>query len=113
MSNVFTVIGHGIEVAAKDVAHAVVDVIEFLPKATAVLASAIKDQPEVKSAVIDLVKQAATVIADLGADAASKGFDLASDEKTLADAEVFFAYFQTTFIPLVEKLYSEVAADLK
>lgn len=119
MSNIFSDIGHGVEVAGKDVAKgavevgkAVADVFEFLPKAEAVIASAIKEQPEVKTAVLDLVKQATTVIGDLATDAADKGINLTSDAKTLADAESFFAYFKSTFIPLVEQLYGEIKSDL-
>jgi hypothetical protein len=45
--------------------------------------------------------------------AAGKGIDLAADARALADAEAFFGYFKSIFVPLVEKVYSEVAADIK
>jgi hypothetical protein len=113
MSNVFDKIGHGIKVGAEDVAKGVVDVVEWTPKAIAVLATAIKDRPEVKSAVLALVKQATAVIADVGVDVAGKGINLAADTKTLADAEAFFVYFRGTFIPLIEQVYTQVAADVQ
>jgi hypothetical protein len=113
MSNPIESIGHGLKVAAEDVAHAVELPITFLIKAEKVIASAIKDRPAIKEAVLDLVKQAESVVADAGIAAASKGIDLASDAKALADAEAFFEYFKSTFIPLVEQVYKEVAADIQ
>jgi hypothetical protein len=120
MSNVFTDIGHGIKVGAEDVAHAAVDtgkvivkVVEFLPKVEAVIASAIKDQPEVKSAILDLVKQATAVIGDVATDAADKGINLAADAELLADAEQFFSYFKSEFIPMVESVYAEIKTDVQ
>ena len=112
MSNVFQEIGHGIKVAAVDTEHAIVKVVEFLPKAAAVIATAIKDQPEVKAALTNLVEQASTVIGDVGTDVASKGVNLVEDAKTLADAEAFFSWFKTSFIPIVEQVYSTLKADV-
>ncbi|MCU1247073.1 MAG: hypothetical protein JWQ49_102 [Edaphobacter sp.] len=112
MSNPLRTIGHGLKVAAEDVIKAVEYPVEFLVKAEKVIASAIHDQPEIKAAILSLVKQAQTVIADTVGAVAGKGLDLAADAKALADAEAFFEYFKSTFIPLVEKVYTEVAADL-
>jgi hypothetical protein len=36
---------------------------------------------------------------------------LRADEKTLNDAEAFFNWFKSTFIPTVEKVYGDVVAD--
>jgi hypothetical protein len=107
------VVGHDIKIAAVDTEHAIVKTVEFLPKAEKLIASAIKDQPEVKSAVLDLVTQATAVIGDVTIDVADKGINLAADAKTLADAEAFFTYFKNTFIPLVESIYSEVKTDVQ
>lgn len=112
MSNPLTAVGHAVKTAAVDITTGVVDVFEFLPKAERVFASAIKDQPEVKSAILQLVQRAETVVADTGTAAADQGVNLAADAKTLADAEAFFAWFRNTFIPLVEQIYSEVKQDL-
>lgn len=121
MDNVFEEISHGVKVGAVDVAkgvekgveYAIVHPIEFCIKAEKIIASAIKDQPEVKAAVLDLVKQATGVIGDVAEDVAEKGINLQDDAKTLADAEAFFTYFKDNFIPLVEKLYAEVKADIQ
>lgn len=113
MSNVFEEVGHGLEVAGEAVVHGVEYPIKFLVAAEKVLADAIKDQPEVKSAVIDLVQKAESVIGDVTVAAAEKGVDLASDAKALADAEVFFTWFKTDFMPLVAKLYGELKDDVQ
>jgi hypothetical protein len=119
MGNVFQEIGHGVKVGAEDVGKgvekgvefAIVHPIEFLVRAQVVLADAIKDSPEVKSAVLDLVKQATTVIGDTATDIATKGINLSDDQKTLSDAEAFFTYFKNTFIPLVEQVYKSISSD--
>jgi hypothetical protein len=90
------------------VAHVAVEVVEFLPKAEKVIASAIKDQPAVRAAVLTLVEKAGSVIGDVTVATADKGINLAADAKTLADAESFFTWFKTNFIPVIEQLYSEV-----
>lgn len=113
MSNVFEEVGHGIKVAAVDTEHVIVDAVEFLPKAEKVIASAIKAQPAIKTAVLELVKQASGVIGDTATAAAAKGINLTEDAKALADAESFFTYFKSTFIPLVESVYHEIAADVQ
>jgi flagellar hook assembly protein FlgD len=112
MSNPLEAIGHGVKVAAEDVVKGVADAIEFLPKAEKVIATAIKDDPQVKTAVLELVKQAEAVIGDTASAAADKGINLADDAKALADAEAFFTWFKTSFVPLVEQIYAEVKTDL-
>lgn len=112
MSNVLTDVGHDVKVAAVDAVHGVVKVVDFLPHAISVLGTAIKDQPEIKQAVIDLVKQAGLVIGDLSM-LQSKGINLIADTKTLTDAESFFGYFKNEFIPVVEKAFKELAADVQ
>ena len=106
MSNVIETIG-------KDIVKGIEFPFIYTAKAVKVLDSAITDSPEIKAAIIELIKQVEGVIGDVSLDVASKGFDLASDAKTLADAEAFFGYFKSTFCPLVAKVYSEVSADLK
>jgi hypothetical protein len=111
--NSIEAVGHDIKVAAEDVAKGVAYPLQFLVKAESVIASAIKDQPAVRTAVLDLINKAQVVIADGVGAAADKGMDLASDAKTLADAESFFSYFNSAFIPLVEQIYAEVKTDVR
>jgi hypothetical protein len=112
MSNPLEAIGHGLKVPAVDTEHVVVDVVEFLPKAASVIASAIKDEPTVKQAVVDLVSNASAVLTSGTLAVTDKGVDLVADAAVLAAAEKFFGYFKTEFIPTVEKLYAEVKADV-
>jgi hypothetical protein len=111
-TNVITEVGHGIKTAAVDTAHAVVKVATALPRAAAVLATALKDEPQVKTAVLALIAQGAKIGADGAIDVADKGTNLVEDAATVADCEAFVNYFKQTFIPTVAALYSEVKADL-
>ncbi len=119
MGNPLEAVGHEIAAGAKEVAHVTVEtgkvifkVAEFLPRAERVLAAAIENEPVIKEQVLNLVKQAAVVIADLGGDVAAKGVDLSADFKTMHDAGQFFQFFKTTFIPAVESIYHEVEKDV-
>lgn len=113
MSNVITDIGHDVKVAAVDTAKVVVKTVDFLPHAAAaVLATALKDEPQLKATVLALIEAGSKVIADGTIAVASKGTNLLEDAATVSDAESFFAYFNSTFIPAVASLYHEVRADL-
>jgi hypothetical protein len=120
MDNPLKAIGHGIETGVKDVGKAVVkgvDVaivqpIEFAVKAEKVISTAVKDQPVVRDAVTALVKQATTVIDDFKADVNDGLFNLRQDEKTIQDAEAFFNWFKSTFIPQIEKVYGDLSAEV-
>jgi len=120
MGNPLEAIGHGIVTGAKDVGKvvvkgvdvAIVQPIEFAVKAEKVISTAIKDQPVVRDAVMAMVKQASTVIDDFKTDVAEGFINLRADEKTLQDAEAFFNWFKSTFIPQMEKVYGDLSADV-
>ena len=120
MGNPLEVIGHGIETGAKDVGKAVVkgvDVaivqpIQFAVKAEKVISTAIKDQPLVRDAVVAMVKQATTVIDDFKTDVSDGFINLSADQQTLKDAEAFFNWFKTAFIPQIEQVYGDISADV-
>jgi hypothetical protein len=120
MGNPFEAIGHGIKVGVEDAGKAVVkgvDVaivkpIEFTVKAEKVISTAIKDQPIVRDAVVALVKQATTVIDDFKTDVGDDFINLKADEQTLKDAEAFFNWFKSTFIPQMEQVYGDIASDV-
>lgn len=120
MTNPLEAIGHGIKTGAVDVGKAVakgVDVaivqpIEFVVKAEKVISTAIKDQPVVRDAVTALVSQATTVIDDFKTDVGEGFINLSADEKTLKDAEAFFNWFKTTFIPQIEQVYGDIASQV-
>ena|SRR5579863_9509430 len=120
MGNPFDAIGHGIKTGAEDVGKAVVkgvDVaivqpIEFAVKAEKVISTAIKDQPIVHDAVVALVNQANTVINDFKTDVSDGLINLTADEQTLKDAEAFFNWFKSTFIPQIEQVYGQIASEV-
>jgi hypothetical protein len=120
MGNPLETLGHDIKVGAvdigKDVAKgvdvAIVQPIEFVVKAEKVISTAVKDQPIVRDAVMALVKQATTVIDDFKTDVSDGLINLSADEQTLKDAEAFFNWFKSTFIPTIEKVYGDVSADV-
>lgn len=119
MGNPLDAIGHGIKEGAEDVGKAVVkgvDVaivqpIEFAVKAEKVISTAIKDQPIVRDAVVALVKQANTVIDDFNTDVSDTFIDLRADEQTLKDANAFFNWFKSSFIPTMEQVYGDISSD--
>jgi hypothetical protein len=88
------------------------EAITWTEKAASVLATAIKDQPALKTALTTLVTKAEAIGADAVTDAAGKGLDLASDAKTLADVEALFAWIMSTLVPLIESVYAEVETDV-
>ncbi len=101
-----------LKTAAEDVAKVVVYPFTHTAHFIAVLGTAMKDEPAVRTAIEGLVQAAEVVIADGGADVASKGLNLVSDVKTIADAQAFFKYFAGSFLPLVEAAYKELQANV-
>lgn len=113
MGNEFTKIagdvGHGIEVAVKDV----VEIPKFVVKAAAVLGTAIKDQPEVKNVLTTLVSKAEAITASGALDVSQKGLNLISDAATIALVQDFFTYVKTAVVPMVESIYEDVKSDVE
>ena len=117
MGNPLETIGHDIKVGAVDVGKgvakgvdvAIVQPIEFVVKAERVISAAIKDQPIVHDAVLSLVKQATTVIDDFKTDIGDAFIDLKADEQTLTDAQAFFNWFRSSFIPTLEQVYGDLS----
>ncbi len=121
MGNPFADIGKDIANVGKDVGKGVVtgvDVVIVRPieaavKAEKVISTALKDQPIVRDAVVTLVNQATTVINDFKNNVNDGLFNLRDDEQTIKDAEAFFNWFKSTFIPKMEEVYGDIAADVK
>ncbi|HEY1983778.1 MAG TPA: hypothetical protein VGG85_00125 [Terracidiphilus sp.] len=119
MSNPFVDIGKGIVDVGKDVGKgvvtgvdvAIVHPIEEALKAEKVISTALKDQPIVRDAVVTLVNQASAVINDFKTNVNDGLFNLRQDEQTIKDAEAFFNWFKSTFIPRMEEVYGDIAAD--
>lgn len=113
MSNIITTVGHDIKVAALDTAHAAEAIVGALPRAAAVLADALKDEPQIKAAVLALIEQGAKVGADTAVAVADKGTNLVADAADVADAQAFINYFRSVFVPEVAAFYSQVRADIE
>lgn len=110
MSNKFV---EGLETVGKDIVKAVEAPVVLLVKAEKVIETAIKDQPALKSAVTTVVKDAVAISAKVAAVVGEKGLNLADDEALLEEIKQFFlADIETGLIPVVEKVYGEVKADL-
>lgn len=90
----------------------IVEALLWTEKAAAVLGTVIKEQPDLKATLTELVSKAEAIGADIVADAAGKGLNLAADAKTLADVEEFFSWFTTTVVPLIESVYGELKTDI-
>jgi len=116
MDNPLEAIGNGIKVGVTDVGKgvakgldvAIVQPIQSAVKAEKVIATAIKDQPIVRDAVVALVNQATTVINDFKTNVSDGFINLRADEQTLKDAEAFFNWFKSSFIPSMEQVYGDI-----
>lgn len=113
MSNVFTKIGDGIKDVAVDVVHGVEDAVGAAVKIEKVLATALSSEGELKAGIVQVVALGEKVVADGAVDWSAKGLNLISDAQTVADVQALFGYLQSTFFPLVSKVYGEVVTDVK
>ena len=100
----------------KKIGEKVISIVEWPIKHSVqvaeLLGTAIEDEPEVKTAIVGLVQQFEAIGADTAADIAANGLNLASDVKTVADVQVLFKYFTSTFIPAIEKAFSDFQVDV-
>ena len=71
------------------------------------LSDGLKDEPEVKAAIIGLTERAGAIGADTVAAIAEHGLDVPEDLKDVEDVKALFAYIQTTFLPAIEKAYAD------
>ena len=102
MDNPLEAIGHGIKVGVTDVGKGVAKGIDVA------IVQPIKDQPIVRDAVVALVNQATTVINDFKTNVSDGFINLRADEQTLKDAEAFFNWFKSSFIPTMEQVYGDI-----
>ena len=85
---------------------------EHLAALIGVLNDALKDTPEVKSAVVGLVGMIAAIGKDGALAVAGKGLNLPEDLATVSDAEALFAYTQQTFLPAIEAAFKDIKKDI-
>ena len=105
MSNVFETIG-------TDVLKGVEAPFKFIDKAEQVLATAIKDEPELKTVITTLVQKASTIGAAVTLDVSEKGVNLIDDATTLSELKDFFTYFNASVVPVIESVYGQVKTDV-
>jgi hypothetical protein len=92
--------------------HYIAEALSFAEKAEAVLATAIKDSPTLKSVLTDLVAKSEALGADAVSVAGADGINLATDAKALADVEAYIAWIRATLVPIVISLYSDLKTDI-
>jgi hypothetical protein len=95
-----------------EIVEAPIKLITWGEKAEKVLATAIADQPELKTVLTTIVTKAEAIGTAGVAAAGGAGLNLTADAAVLADAEDFFVYVKTTVVPLIESIYGEVKADI-
>lgn len=93
---VFVDVGKGIAWPFKHVAK----IIEYLD-------TVLKDEPVVKKAVIGLIMQSQTLLADGAAAATGDGLNVKADMSCVSAAETLFGYVKNTFLPTIEKAYGD------
>jgi hypothetical protein len=99
----------------KDVAEKVLHAAEWPFKSAAELeafiATAIKEEGPARTVVVGLIQQVKTVVFDGSKDIAEKGLSLPDDMQTITDLKSLAAYFNGTFLPEAEKVWSELKTD--
>jgi hypothetical protein len=90
------------------------EVFTIIGKADKVLSTVITEQPEIKLALLSTVNGALAIGGDISTAIAAKGLNWTADTQVVADVE---AYFKNTIegqlVPLIEKLYADIAVDIK
>ena len=101
MANVFVKIGGK-----------VLDVLKYpfvhAAKTAHILAATGEDLPEVKDLIVGLVEAGEKVGIDAVLAVGEKGLSIPDDLNAIKDAQAFFAYFKSTFLPGVEKIYDDI-----
>lgn len=106
----------GLQTVGKDALKAVESpalLAEYIGRAAKVLDDAVTAEPEVKTVLNEIVKQSTAIAADTTADIAARGLNPVSDMDTLVRLRTFALYIENTVVPLVEKLYGKVKADVQ
>lgn len=101
-----------LEDVGKDIVKVIEDPFKFVVKAEKVLQTAITDQPELKTVLTTMVQKAEEVGASAVLAGSSKGLNLAEDATALQQAQAFFEYFKASVVPVIEKVFAQVKADV-
>jgi hypothetical protein len=101
-----------VEKIGGEVEHAVEAPFKYAEKLTSLLHTALKDEPELKAGILQLVTYAEAIVADGAADIAANGLNIPADLKTFQDIQTLAGYLKSTFFPLVGNVYSEAKQDI-
>ncbi len=111
MTDVLKEIGEKIEDVAKDVAHVVVETVEFPVKAEKVLSTLSSDQPQLKAALAQLVADGEAVSADVLQVVSADGTNISVDLATWAAITKLVTDGKAA-VALIETLYTQLNADV-
>lgn len=109
--NIFQEIAHGAEVVAKDVAHVVVEVVEFPAKGIKVFETIKTDFPILKPALLKLVTDGEALAADTTAVIGADGLNVTLDLTEWNQLLVIKADL-TAAIKEVEAAYAQINGDV-
>jgi hypothetical protein len=96
-----------------DIGHVVAWPLEHGAQLVKTLEDALKDEPQVKTAVTGLIAEIGVVTADGAIVVSSKGVDLVADAAALVAAKQLFSYVLNTFLPAVQAVYKDLAPDVQ
>lgn len=103
---------NAIEHVAEDVVKGIEYPFSHLAQAIKVISTAIKDQPEIKNAVVILIEKCDAIGVDAMKDIGEKGLNLSDDLDTARKIADLGDYLKTSFFPLVVKVFGEIKADV-
>jgi len=87
--------------------------IHHMVQAEKVLATTIKNTPELKAELLTLISKSTVLASLIASDVASKGLNIANDLTTLQTIVDTAKYITETFLPTVEAIYKELKDDVK
>jgi hypothetical protein len=91
----------------------ILDGVKYLGKAAAVFATAIKDQPALKTALTTVAKDGAKIVGELGSVIAEKGINWTDDQALVSQVTAFLVSdLNGMLFPLIEKIFGELKTDV-
>lgn len=101
------------EKIAGDVLHVIEDPFKFAAKATKVIETVVKDDPQAKTIITQVVTLSSAIGVDGATILAAKGIvNPTVYLATLQAVEALGAYIKSTVVPFIEQAYGEVVADV-
>jgi hypothetical protein len=111
MADVLKEVGEEIKTVAEDVAHVVVEAVEFPVKATKVIDTLSADQPELKAALATLVADGEAVSADVLQVVSADGTNIVLDLATWTAVTKLVSDGKAA-VALIEQLYAQLNSDV-